>query len=51
VAGYGLVRPSVRGPFCGGVILAALLAILTELAFEGIEKLVIPRHLLQKPAE
>jgi osmoprotectant transport system permease protein len=34
-----------------GVIPAALLAILTELAFEGIEKLVIPRHLLQKPAE
>jgi osmoprotectant transport system permease protein len=34
-----------------GVIPAALLAILTEVAFEGIEQLLIPRHLLQKPAE
>jgi osmoprotectant transport system permease protein len=34
-----------------GVIPAALLAILTEVAFEGIEKLLISRHLLQKSAE
>lgn len=34
-----------------GVIPAALLAILTALAFEGLEKLLVPRHLLQKPAE
>ena len=34
-----------------GVIPAALLAILTELAFEGLEKLLVPKHLLQKPVE
>jgi osmoprotectant transport system permease protein len=34
-----------------GVIPAAGLAILTELTFEGLEKLLIPKHLLQKPAE
>jgi osmoprotectant transport system permease protein len=33
-----------------GAIAAALLAVLTELVFEGIEKLVVPRHLLQKVA-
>jgi len=34
-----------------GAIPAALLAILTELFFEGLEKLFIPKHLLQKPIE
>ncbi|MFQ5881094.1 MAG: glycine betaine ABC transporter substrate-binding protein [Candidatus Methylomirabilales bacterium] len=34
-----------------GAIPAALLAILTEFAFEGLEKLMIPKHLLQKAAE
>jgi hypothetical protein len=34
-----------------GVIPAALLATLTELAFEGLEKLLVPKHLLQKPVE
>lgn len=34
-----------------GAVPAALLAILTEWAFEGLEKLMIPAHLLQKPAE
>jgi osmoprotectant transport system permease protein len=34
-----------------GVIPAALLAIFTELAFEAVEKLLIPKHLLQKRTE
>lgn len=34
-----------------GAIPAALLAIMTEWAFEGLERLLIPKHLLQKPAE
>jgi len=34
-----------------GAIPAALLAIVTELAFEGLEKWLIPKHLLQKPVE
>lgn len=34
-----------------GAIPAAILAILTEFAFEFLEKLMIPKHLLQKPAE
>jgi len=34
-----------------GAIPAALLAVATELAFEGLEKWLIPKHLLQKPAE
>ncbi|MFQ5803742.1 MAG: glycine betaine ABC transporter substrate-binding protein [Candidatus Methylomirabilales bacterium] len=34
-----------------GAIPAAVLAILTEWAFEGLEKLMIPAHLLQKAAE
>ncbi|MFQ5988987.1 MAG: glycine betaine ABC transporter substrate-binding protein [Candidatus Methylomirabilales bacterium] len=34
-----------------GAIPAAILAIMTEWAFEGLEKLMIPAHLLQKPAE
>jgi osmoprotectant transport system permease protein len=34
-----------------GAIPAALLAILTEWAFEGLEQVLVPKHLLQKPAE
>ncbi|MEE9172055.1 MAG: glycine betaine ABC transporter substrate-binding protein [candidate division NC10 bacterium] len=34
-----------------GAIPAAILAILTEWAFEGLEKVLIPRHLLQRVAE
>ena len=34
-----------------GAVPAAALAILTELFFEGIERYVVPRHLVQKPAE
>ena len=34
-----------------GAIPAALLAVLTEFAFEVLERLVIPKHLRQKPAE
>ncbi len=34
-----------------GAIPAAVLAIMTEWAFEGLEKLTVPAHLLQKPAE
>ncbi len=34
-----------------GAIPAALLAVLTEFAFESLEKLLIPKHLLQKSAE
>jgi osmoprotectant transport system permease protein len=34
-----------------GAIPAAVLAILTEWAFEGLEKGLIPRHLVQKPTE
>ncbi|MFQ5932599.1 MAG: glycine betaine ABC transporter substrate-binding protein [Nitrospiraceae bacterium] len=34
-----------------GAIPAAILAILTEWAFEGLEKMLIPRHLLQRAVE
>lgn len=34
-----------------GAVPAALLAILTELAFELLQRVVVPRHLLQKQAE
>ena len=34
-----------------GAIPAAILAIITEFAFESLEKLMIPKHLLQKPVE
>jgi osmoprotectant transport system permease protein len=34
-----------------GAVPAALLAVVTEWGFEGLEKLLIPKHLLQKPAE
>jgi osmoprotectant transport system permease protein len=34
-----------------GAIPAALLAIVTELAFEGLEKWLVPKHLLQKAVE
>ena len=34
-----------------GAVPAALLAILTELGFEQMERVLVPRHLLQKPAD
>ena len=34
-----------------GAIPAALLAIVAELAFEQLERVLVPRHLLQKPAD
>jgi osmoprotectant transport system permease protein len=34
-----------------GAVPAALLAIVTELAFEQMERVLIPRHLLEKPAD
>jgi osmoprotectant transport system permease protein len=34
-----------------GAVPAALLAIVTELAFEQLERVLIPRHLLEKPAD
>jgi osmoprotectant transport system permease protein len=34
-----------------GAVPAALLAVVTELAFEQLERVLIPRHLLQKPAD
>jgi osmoprotectant transport system permease protein len=34
-----------------GAVPAAILAILTELAFEGVERVVIPKHLLDRAAE
>lgn len=53
----GLGEPIVTGlalndPYIimEGAIPAALLAILAELAFEGLERLLVPKHLLQKLA-
>src|SRR5262249_38631017 len=34
-----------------GAVPAALLAIITELAFEQMERVLIPKHLLEKPAD
>src|SRR5262249_27083304 len=48
VTGLALYDPAM---ILEGAISAALLAIFTELAFEGLEKLIIPKYLLQKPAE
>jgi osmoprotectant transport system permease protein len=45
VTGLALYDPAL---ILEGAIPAALLAIVTELSFEGLEKLVTPRHLLQK---
>jgi osmoprotectant transport system permease protein len=48
VTGLKLNDPSL---ILQGAIPAALLAVLTELGFELLERGLIPRHLLQKPAE
>lgn len=48
VTGLALYDPAM---IMEGAIPAALLAIFTELGFEFVERLVVPRHLLQKPAE
>jgi osmoprotectant transport system permease protein len=48
VTGLALNDPSL---ILQGAIPAALLAVLTELGFELLERGMIPRHLLQKPAE
>jgi osmoprotectant transport system permease protein len=48
VTGLALNDPSL---ILQGAVPAALLAVLTELAFELLERGLIPRHLLQKPAE
>ena len=48
VTGLALNDPSL---ILQGAIPAALLAVLTELAFELLERGLIPRHLLQKAAE
>lgn len=48
VTGLALNDPSL---ILQGAIPAALLAVLTELGFELLERGLIPRHLLQKPAE
>jgi osmoprotectant transport system permease protein len=49
VTGLALYDP--RQILLEGAIPAALLAIFTEIGFERLEKVVIPRHLLQKPIE
>jgi osmoprotectant transport system permease protein len=48
VTGLALYDPAL---ILEGAIPAALLAILTELTFDLVERLMVPRHLLQKPAE
>jgi osmoprotectant transport system permease protein len=48
VTGLALNDP---GLILQGAVPAALLAVLTELAFELLQRLVVPRHLLQKHAE
>jgi osmoprotectant transport system permease protein len=48
VTGLALNDPSL---ILQGAIPAALLAVITELAFELLQRLVVPRHLLQKHAE
>jgi osmoprotectant transport system permease protein len=48
VTGLALYDPAL---ILEGAVPAALLAIFTELAFELVERLVIPRHLLQKSVE
>ncbi len=58
IGGGGLGEPIVTGLALNdvslilqGAVPAALLAILTELGFEQLERMLIPRHLLQKQAE
>lgn len=48
VTGLALNDP---GLILQGAVPAALLAVVTELAFELLQRFVVPRHLLQKPAE
>ncbi len=48
VTGLALNDP---GLILQGAVPAALLAVLTELAFELLQRVVVPRHLLQKQAE
>jgi osmoprotectant transport system permease protein len=48
VTGLALNDP---GLILQGAVPAALLAVVTELAFELLERLLVPRHLLQKQAE
>jgi osmoprotectant transport system permease protein len=48
VTGLALNDP---GLILQGAVPAALLAVLTELAFELLQRVVVPRHLLQKHAE
>jgi osmoprotectant transport system substrate-binding protein/osmoprotectant transport system permease protein len=48
VTGLALNDPSL---ILQGAVPAALLAVITELAFELLQRVVVPRHLLQKPAE
>jgi osmoprotectant transport system permease protein len=48
VTGLALNDP---GLILQGAVPAALLAVITELAFELLQRIVVPRHLLQKAAE
>jgi osmoprotectant transport system permease protein len=48
VTGLALNDP---GLILQGAVPAALLAVITELAFELLQRVAVPRHLLQKPAE
>jgi osmoprotectant transport system permease protein len=48
VTGIALNDPSL---ILQGAVPAALLAVVTELAFELLQRIVVPRHLLQKGAE
>ena len=48
VTGLALNDP---GLILQGAVPAALLAVVTELAFELLQRMVVPKHLLQKPAE
>jgi osmoprotectant transport system permease protein len=48
VTGLALNDPSL---ILQGAVPAALLAVITELAFEVLQQVVVPRHLLQKAAE
>lgn len=48
VTGLALYDPAL---ILEGAIPAALLAVGTELAFEGVEKFLIPKHLVQKPPQ
>src|SRR5207237_10608156 len=48
VTGLALNDPAL---ILQGAVPAALLAVITELAFELLQRVVVPRHLLQKSAE